>query len=94
MAYPWLVKDGDNAWYASTVPVGRSCARFAALDITLSVTEPELVVGDDADMSGSSSALLGVCGGDDAIVVVDLVVFQVQWRVCGPFVLEYPYLII
>jgi hypothetical protein len=59
---PWLVKDGDSAWYASTVPVGRSCARFAALDITLSVAErepPAVVAGMTV---GSSAMTLGVCG--------------------------------
>lgn len=43
------MKDGERAWYASTVPVGRSCARFAALDITLSVAVPvEIAVESSA----------------------------------------------
>ena len=54
---PWLVKDGDSAWYASTVPVGRSCARFAALDMTLSVA-----MAAAGTVVGTSPSSLGVAG--------------------------------
>lgn len=60
---PWLVKDGDSAWYATTVPVGRSCPRFTALDITLSAT-----VRSAAMVGEPSSAPFCTVGGALSLV--------------------------
>jgi hypothetical protein len=65
--FPWLLKDGDSAWYASTVPVGRSCARFAALDITLSVAVVPEELGAAIGTVRGSSAPLGVARGAAAL---------------------------
>ena len=68
---PWLVKDGDSAWNASTVPVGRSCARFAAVDMTLSVAE-----ADGREVAGAiveSPASLGVVGTVATVISPSLV---------------------
>ena len=56
------MKDGDSAWYASTVPVGRSCARFAALDMTLSVAVAAGPAAGAGSVVGTSSTSLGVVG--------------------------------
>jgi hypothetical protein len=78
---PWFVKDGDKAWNASTVPVGRSCARLDALAITLSVVVPErsaigMVGGSSLGVGGAVALVceegiwIRMAGGEDAIVIL------------------------